>query len=95
MSADEAQARAGDVIKTSLKLFKAKQKRDGRSFAQRFIFYSKLKETIKVFKQETKQAESQSLPIPTLLNMLLDKHQQDMQTIKESYGESMIINNRL
>lgn len=46
----ETKLKASDVIKTSLKLFKAKQKRDGRSFSQRFILYSKLKEKIKILK---------------------------------------------
>ena len=43
MAHDKAIGRAADVIRTSLRLFKSKAKRDGRSFQMRFIFYSQLK----------------------------------------------------
>ena len=40
MAQDRALGRAADVIRTSMRLYKSKVRRDGRSFSLRFIFYS-------------------------------------------------------
>lgn len=75
------------MIRTSLRLYKSKIKRDGRSFSLRFIFYSQLKTQIKLFKNVNKQADSHTLPATTLISNMKEKHKEDMETIKEAYDE--------
>lgn len=36
--------KASDVVRTSMRLFMSKQRRDGRSFASRYSYYNKLKQ---------------------------------------------------
>ena len=43
MAQEKTRGKASDVIRTAMRLYKAKVKRDGRSFSMRFVFYSKLK----------------------------------------------------
>jgi len=87
MAEDRAFGRAADVIRTALRLYKSKIKRDGRSFSLRFTYYTKLKTQIKLFKNISKQADSHTLPAATLISNMKDKHSEDMDTIKEAYDE--------
>ena len=73
MASDKAKAAAANVIKTSIRLYKSKIKRDGRSFSLRFIYYSLLKSNLKLFKTIYKSAESHTLPATTLIQNMNTK----------------------
>ena len=84
---DNCKASAANVIRTALKLKNSVVKRDGRSFSLRFIFYSHLKQQIKMFKRISKESDSHTLPATTLMLNMSKKNIEDMETIKESYDD--------
>ena len=67
MASERTKGQAANVIRTAMRLLKAKVKRDGRSFSLRFVYYSHLKQQIKQFKTVSKQANSHTLPATTLI----------------------------
>eukprot|EP00330_Aristerostoma_sp_ATCC50986_P010018 CAMPEP_0114578176 /NCGR_PEP_ID=MMETSP0125-20121206/2745_1 /TAXON_ID=485358 ORGANISM="Aristerostoma sp., Strain ATCC 50986" /NCGR_SAMPLE_ID=MMETSP0125 /ASSEMBLY_ACC=CAM_ASM_000245 /LENGTH=160 /DNA_ID=CAMNT_0001768043 /DNA_START=994 /DNA_END=1476 /DNA_ORIENTATION=- len=79
---DDAKEKAANVVKTIFKLRRVVRTKDVNKTVEKFVWLTKLKKQIAVFKNDYRIANSQNLPVDEMLKNLQEKLENDINDIK-------------